>query len=65
MKYAFMAAHEGEYAVKRMCKVLGVQRSGYYAWRKRKPSTWEQANQVLLRLIEAEHAKSRKTYGSP
>ena len=47
----FMAAHEGEYAVKRMCKVLRVQRSGYYAWRKRKPSTREQANQVLLGLI--------------
>jgi putative transposase len=65
MKYVFMAAHAGEYGVKRMCKVLGVQRSGYYAWRKRKPSTREQANQVLLRLIEAEHTKSRKTYGSP
>jgi acyl-CoA-binding protein len=59
MKYVFIAAHEGEYAVKRMCKVLEVQRSGYYAWRKRKPSTREQANQVLLALIEAEHARSR------
>ena len=65
MKYMFMSAHEGEYAVKRMCKVLRVQRSGYYAWRKRKPSTREQANEVLLGLIAAEHAKSRKTYGSP
>jgi len=65
MKYVFMAAYEGEYAVKRMCKVLGVQRSGYYAWRKRKPSTREQANQDLLALIEAEYARSRKTYGSP
>ena len=65
MKYTFMAAHEGEFAVKRMCKVLRVQRSGYYAWRKRKPSTREQANQALLALIETEHAKSRKTYGSP
>ena len=65
MKYMFIAAHEGEYAVKRMCKVLKVQRSGYYAWRKRKPSTREQANQVLLALIEAEHVRSRQTYGSP
>ena len=65
MKYVFMAAHEGEFTVKRMCRVLGVQRSGYYAWRKRKPSHREQANQVLLKLIEAEHTKSRKTYGSP
>jgi transposase InsO family protein len=65
MKYVFMAAHEGEFAVKRMCRVLEVQRSGYYAWLKRKPSTREQANQTLLDLIKAEHAKSRKTYGSP
>ena len=65
MKYVFMAAHEGEFAVKRMCRVLEVKRSGYYAWRKRKASTREQANQALLGLIETEHAKSRKTYGSP
>jgi len=65
MKYVFMAVHEGDYAVKRMCRVLDVKRSGYYAWRKRKPSTHEQANQALLDLIKAEHAKSRKTYGSP
>lgn len=65
MKYTFMAAHEEVFTVKQMCKVLGVQRSGYYAWRKRKPSTREQANQALLRLIAVEHAKSRKTYGSP
>ncbi len=65
MKYAFIAAHEGQFRVKRMCHVLGVQRSGYYAWRKRTPSTREQANQELLKLIEAEHEASRKTYGSP
>jgi putative transposase len=65
MKYTFMAAHEGEYEVKRMCRVLGVKRSGYYAWRKRKPSTRTQANEALVALIEVEHAKSRKTYGSP
>lgn len=65
MKYVFMAAHEEQFAVQRMCKVLCVRRSGYYAWRKRKPSTREQANQILLALIKEEHLKSRKTYGSP
>ena len=65
MKYVFIAAHEGEYGVKCMCRVLDVKRSGYYAWRKRKPSTREQANQALLAMIQTEHQKSRKTYGSP
>jgi hypothetical protein len=65
MKYTFIDAHREEYQVQRMCRVLGVQRSGYYAWRKRGPSDREQANQALLLLIRAEHAASRKTYGSP
>lgn len=65
MKYTFMAAHDRQYAVNRMCSVLKVGRSGYYAWRKRKPSTRAEANQALLALIAAEHKASRKTYGSP
>jgi transposase InsO family protein len=65
MKYTFIAAHEAHFQIKRMCKVLEVHRSGYYAWRHRSPSSREQANQALLALIEAEHQASRKTYGSP
>jgi len=65
MKYTFMAAHEDQFPVKRMCRVLGVQRSGYYAWRKRKPSTREEANRALLAVIQTEYQKSRQTYGSP
>jgi transposase InsO family protein len=65
MKYTFIAAYETQFQIRRMCRVLGVQRSGYYAWRRRSPSTREQANQALLALIQAEHKASRKTYGSP
>jgi transposase InsO family protein len=65
MKYTFMAAHRAELRVACMCRVLGVQRSGYYAWRRRRPSTRAQANQALLALIQEEHDHSRKTYGSP
>lgn len=65
MKYTFIAAHEGEFHVNRMCRVLGVGRSGYYAWQKRTPGTREQANQKLLALIKAEYKISRNTYGSP
>jgi len=64
MKYTFMAAQEGEFRVKRMCHGLEVGRSGYYAWRRRLPSTREQANQALMVLIRAEHRASRQTYGS-
>jgi transposase InsO family protein len=65
MKYTFMVAHEAQFQVTRMCHVLAVKRSGYYAWRKREPSTREQADQALLELIKTEHKHSRQTYGSP
>jgi len=65
MKYTFIAAHTLEFRIRRMCHVLGVQRSGYYAWRRQTPSTRAQANEKLVELIRAEHETSRKTYGSP
>ncbi|MGA2491188.1 MAG: IS3 family transposase [Anaerolineales bacterium] len=60
-----MAAHEQEFSLKRMSKVLGVSRSGYYAWKRRSPSLREQADEALLVDIRAAYQKSRKTYGSP
>ncbi len=65
MKYTFIAAHTLEFQVWRMCHVLGVQRSGYYAWRKQTPETRAQTNEKMLELIRAEYETSRKTYGSP
>ena len=64
MKYAFMTAHEQDFSVKAMCHVLGVQRSGYYAWKQRPLSVREQANQALLEKIREAFALSRSTYGS-
>jgi len=60
-----MAAHEQEFSLKRMCKVLKVSRSGYYAWKRRSPSQRERANETLLAEIRAVHQLSRRTYGSP
>lgn len=48
-----------------MCRVLGVSRSGYYAWRKRPPSKRALENVWLLERIETIHERSRGTYGSP
>jgi len=59
-----MTAHEQDFSVKAMCHVLGVQRSGYYAWKQRPLSVREQANQALLEKIREAFALSRSTYGS-
>lgn len=65
MKYAFMATHEKEFSVKRMCHVLSVTRSGYYAWKNRPLSSRAQANADLLEQIREAFEVCRKVYGSP
>ena len=51
--------------MKRMCNVLGVSRSGYYAWNARPLSTRLKTNAALLAKIQKVHKDHRKTYGSP
>lgn len=65
MKYRFVADHCHEFPVTRMCRVLAVSTSGYYAWRGRPQSQRAQDNLELLDRIKEVHAASRGTYGSP
>lgn len=51
--------------MKRMCDVLQVSRSGYYAWKTRLPSTRMKENNRLLKEIQRVYIKNRKAYGSP
>jgi putative transposase len=48
-----------------MCRVLEVGVSGYYRWRRRKPSARAAENERLMEQIKAAHAESRGIYGSP
>jgi putative transposase len=48
-----------------MCRLYGVTRAGYYAWRSRERSERERQNEALAAEIRAVHAQSRGTYGSP
>jgi len=48
-----------------MCKVLGVSRSGYYAWVKSKPTKLAVENKNLTERIRVIYQKSKSTYGSP
>ena len=60
-----MQQYQGQYSVKKMAKDLGVSRSGYYAWLKRKPSRHEAEDRELLRLIIQIFENNKKRYGSP
>jgi putative transposase len=51
--------------VAQLCRVLGVSRSGYYAWRKRTPSAAEVRREDLTEQITTIHAEVKGRYGSP
>jgi putative transposase len=65
MKYEFMKENRDRFSLEGMCKVLNVSRSGYYAWKSRRPSNRQRINEELLESIREVYRKSRKTYGSP
>ncbi len=48
-----------------MCKVFGVSRSGYYAWRDKKPSEQELRKRRLLERITYHYNDSEQRYGAP
>lgn len=64
-RYRFIAAEGAGHSVVRLCRLLRVSPSGYYAWKKRAPSRRATANATLTERIRTVHARSRGTYGSP
>ena len=52
-----------QYPLHLLCRVLEVSRSGYYAWRNRRPSKRAQENARLEVAIQAAHVRTRQTYG--
>ncbi len=63
--YGFMSVNQARFRVAAMARVLGVSPSGYYAWRRRPPSTRTQADAELEARVQSIHRRSRGTYGAP
>lgn len=52
-------------SVSRLCRTLGVTRSGYYDWQRQPLSDRRLADWLLTEQIRAIFAESEQTYGSP
>src|SRR5262245_2057176 len=63
--YLFIQAHQDQYAIKTMCRLLNVTPSGYYAWLTEPISKRAQEDARLLRLIRAAFVASHGIYGAP
>ena len=60
-----MEAHRAIHDIGRMCWLLNVSRSGFYAWSTRQPSARFVRNEDLIHSINRIYEEGRGEYGSP
>jgi putative transposase len=65
MKYRFVAAERARFAVRMLCRLLGVAVSGFYAWLERKNLPAKGQDAELTGQIATIFQASRRSYGSP
>jgi putative transposase len=63
--FRLIDAERANYPVAVLCRMLGVSKSGYYAWRSRPPSERRPQDALLTEKIREIHSRSRETYGYP
>src|SRR5215217_6555436 len=65
MKFQFIDVAKESFPVTRLCQVLEVSQSGYFAWRSRPTSPRQREDLVLLAHVRSAFIQSHETYGSP
>lgn len=65
MRYRFIEQERIHYPVGRLCGVMQVSRSGFYAWWRRPKSRRAQQDEVLTKQIQMIYQQHRKVYGAP
>ena len=65
MKFALIDQEKAQWPVEVQCEVLGVSRSGYYAWKGRPAAPRAKEDAELVVEIKAAHEAGRGNYGSP
>ena len=65
MRFALIHMEKASHSVAALCRNLEVTRQGYYAWRKRPPSSSVEADAALNESIREVFRESRESYGSP
>jgi putative transposase len=65
VKFAWIQTEKATYPLSKLCRWLGVTRSGFYAWQRRPASPRRQEDQRLKVLVHASFTAARGYYGSP
>ena len=62
--FGFVEAERAQFPVSLLCRVVGVTRQGYYAWKRRGPSDRELADIDLAVRIRRVHEQTEGIYGA-
>jgi len=67
VKYTFIRQHREVFSIQRMCSVLGVARSGYYAWRQRggEPSPRRRQQAIIDKRVGQAFQQGKGRSGAP
>ena len=64
-RFRFVEAEAAQFPVSLLCRVVGVTRQGFYAWKRRPPSARELADRDLAERITQIYSESEEIYGAP
>ena len=64
-RFRFVEAEAAQFPVSLLCRVVGVTRQGYYAWKRRPPSARELADRKLCERIREIYVETEEIYGAP
>jgi len=64
MRFQLINRAKKDFPVHRLCRLLGVSQSGYFAWKDRSASRRQRDDMVMLAHVRSAFALSNGTYGS-
>jgi putative transposase len=64
-RFRFVEAEAAQFPVSLLCRVVGVTRQGFYAWKLRPPSPSELADRELAERIRRIYRETEEIYGAP
>ncbi len=57
-RFRFVEAEAAQFPVSLLCRIVGVSRQGFYAWKRRRPSARELADRAFGERIRQVHAET-------
>ena len=64
-RFRFVEREAAQFPVSLLCRVVGVTRQGFYAWKRRAPSARELADRELSKRIQQIFTETQEIYGAP